>query len=113
VKDQSPRLKALLAEKLTLMREGLDVSTKLYQQGRGELQDVIQWQRELHQAELEVCTTDPERIAVWTQALASAKEFEKIARTRKQAALASSSEVLRASAYRLDVEIALERLNSK
>jgi outer membrane protein TolC len=94
------------------MRDGVDVSLKMYQHGQGELQDVIQWQRDLHQAELETCATDPERIAVWTRALASAKEFEKLAQTRKQAALASSSEVLRASAYRLDVEIALERLNS-
>jgi hypothetical protein len=91
----------------------VDVASKLYQQGRGELQDVIQWQKDLHQAELEVCVTNPERIAVWTRALASAKEFEKIAQTKKQMALASSSEVMRATAYRLDVEIALERLNAK
>ena len=57
--------------------------------------------------------SDWERVAVWTRALANAKEFEKLAQARKQMALASSSEVLRAAAYRLDAEIALERLKEK
>ena len=113
VEDRKRKLNALLEQKLELMREGVAVATKEFQFARIEVQEVINWHMDLHRAELDVCTNDRERIAVWTQALESAKEFETMVRAKRTMAQASGSELMRAMAYRLDVEIALERLNSK
>ncbi|HVW00634.1 MAG TPA: sigma-70 family RNA polymerase sigma factor, partial [Planctomycetaceae bacterium] len=53
--EEKPRLNALLEQKLKLMRDGVDVASKLYQQRRIELQEVIQWKMDLHKTELEAC----------------------------------------------------------
>jgi hypothetical protein len=107
------RLKALLNEKLKLMRDGADISLRQFQFGRAELQEVIDWQKDLHKAELDGCTSDKERIEVWTRALEEAKDIEQRVRAKRQFAQASPTTLMRATAYRLDIEIALERLNSK
>lgn len=113
VEGHDARLKALREQKLKLMRDGAAQSLREFQFARADLREVIEWQVDLHKAELYECTNDKERVDVWTRALAEAKEIEQKVQAKRQFAQASPTTLMRATAYRLDVEIALERLNSK
>jgi hypothetical protein len=107
------RLRALVAEKLKVMRDGAEISLRQFRSARVELQEVIDWQIDLRRAELDACTTDQERIAVWKRALEEAKDLEQMVQAKRQFAQATPTALMRATAYRLDAEIALERLNAK
>ena len=107
------RLRALVAEKLKVMRDGAEISLRQFRSARVELQEVIDWQIDLRGAELDACTTDQERIAVWKRSLDEAKDLEQMVQAKRLFAQATPTALMRATAYRLDAEIALERLNAK
>ncbi|MCI0456146.1 MAG: efflux RND transporter periplasmic adaptor subunit [Gemmataceae bacterium] len=110
---QDSRLKALLKERLATLRALAEQTTKDYQTGRASFDRVHQAMRALLHAELELCDSDKERIAVLERIVAQAKEYEKRADQRYKSGAVSISDALMAVAGRLEAEIALERAKAK
>ncbi len=107
------KVKALLTEKLGVLQEVASRTTKAYQVGSASFAEVLEANQAVRGAELDLCDTDKERIAVLEKKLEEAKEFEKKADQQMKAGTASPSAVLKAKVNRLDVEIALERIKGK
>jgi len=63
-------------------------------------------------AELDLCDTSKERVAVLEKMLAEAKDYEKTIFQQVESGGAQASTALKAKVSRLDVEIALERATS-
>lgn len=62
---------------------------------------------------LELCASDKERITIFEEAVAIAKEYEQTAVQLYEAGQVPASNSLTAKASRLEVEIALERARAK
>ena len=67
----------------------------------------------LGKAQLDLCDTNAERVAVLERMLAQARDYEKIAAERVKAAATPTTTLLKAKLSRLDVEVALERAKDK
>lgn len=107
------KIKQLLQERLATLKEVVKVATQDYQAGKVSFDRVSKATNDLLNAELELCQTDKERIAVFEKLVATAKDNETSAKARFKAGVALQSDVLLATASRLDAEIALERAKSK
>jgi hypothetical protein len=107
------KLKELLQERLAILRKLVQVTTTDYQAGKASFERVHQASRALLQARLDVCESDKERIALLEEAVGLARNYEKNAVQRYKAGVAPQSDVLTATAARLESEIALERAKAK
>ncbi len=107
------KLGKLLEERLATLREVASLTKKLYEVGMSSLSEVTRANRALLEAELELCQTDKERIAVLEKMVAQAKLLEEDTGRRFDAGVATHLETLEAKAGRLEVQIALERAMTK
>ena len=106
-------IKELLKERLAVLRELSDQTAKEYETGRVSFDRVHQARRAVMDAELELCESGKERLAILEKIAAQARESEKTAEQRYETGNAPRSDVLAATAGRLEAEIALERAKSK
>jgi hypothetical protein len=112
-KAASKRVQALLKERLATLKELAAVSKRSYVEGRTTVAEIARINRLLLKAELELCESNQERIAVHERAVALAKECERIAGLRVTAGTDGQASVLTARAERLSAEIALERAKGR
>ncbi len=105
----SPKIQALLKERLAILKEQVAVLQKRFEQGVVTAEVLLRARRRACQAELELCATDRERVEVLQRLLALAKETEARTAQLVKTGAASQSILLEARADRLEVEIALER----
>lgn len=103
------RIKNLRQEKLTALQAVAEMIGIFHRNGRAPYTDLVEARVAARHAELELCETDAERVAVLEKMLTEAREFEQFHRAQKEAAQGTEVEVLKAKAARLDVEVALER----
>jgi outer membrane protein TolC len=103
----------LLKERLAVLREASALADADYRAGRAPLDRVQQAARALRDAELDLCRTDGERLAVLEKVVASAKASEKAAEARYKTGTATKGDLLMATAGRLEAEIAFERVKAK
>lgn len=111
VKDS--RLKELLKEKLAIVREVSAQRLAAFQSGLTSFAQVNEASLAVLNAELDLCDTDVERIAVLEKMLATARDHEQSVAAIVKAGEATSGTALDAKAARLDIEIRLERIKSK
>jgi RNA polymerase sigma factor (sigma-70 family) len=105
----SSRLHFLLKERVDLLRKNAERAKRLYEQQAAGQDAVWQANLRLHKAELDLCETTKERIAVWEKIVNVYKEMEdRLTRLSTQGA-ASHEAVEEAKLNRLEAEIALER----
>jgi hypothetical protein len=109
-KDQ---VKQLQAEHTAALRSLVKLTTAEYRTGKVPFERVLLARQALLKAELGLCTSEKERIAVLRDAVALAKGHEATARQRYEAGTALQSDALLAAAARLRTEIALERASVK
>lgn len=107
------KIKTLRQERLTVLQDIAEMTFQLYQHARVSFSEVIEARREARIAELELCETDVERVAIWERMLTETKELEQLTLVRKEAGRDTEASLLRAKADRLEVEIALEQAKSK
>jgi hypothetical protein len=107
------RLNALLQERLTALREAANFTTKAYETGVETLANVMAANQAVHSAELDLCGTDKERIALLEKMISEAKNYETLAAQQVGRGIDFASSVPKAKVNRLEVEIALERLKNK
>jgi hypothetical protein len=99
----------LQRERLAVLQQVAGQLAELYQRGRGSVADILAAQKAALQAELELCATDSERLAVLGRLVAVAKQIEKFESDRSEAAGGDRLGLLRARANRLEAEIALAK----
>jgi hypothetical protein len=110
---EESKLKALLKERLAALQEAAARTTEEYKTGTASVAEVMAARRGVRDAELELCDTDKERLAVLEKMLEEARGFEKDAAKLVDVGKAPANSVFKAKADRLQIEIALERLKGK
>lgn len=103
----------LLEERRVTLNEVASHTKKLYEVGMVSISEVTKANWALQEAELEMCQTDEERIAVLEKMVTEAKLLEKHSGKMFDEGLATFLETLNAKAGRLEVQIALERAKTK
>jgi hypothetical protein len=111
VKDS--KLKELQKERLATTREFARLVGQRFKNRDGTLEEMMEATRILLEAELDVCDSDKERIAILEKFLGAARENERIATNLNKAGQGRESTALKAKTDRLQVEIALERAKVK
>lgn len=104
------QLQQLLKERHAVLRHIASQIADEYRAGKVSFAEVHRANQAIHKAEFDQCDTDKERAAVLEKMLAEAKENEKQAEATYQAGQAPARSVLAAKVDRLEVEIALARL---
>ena len=107
--ENDAKLKALLKEKLAIAQEVAALVSKAHQNGDTSVEAVVEANQVVGKAQLELCETNAERVAVLDRMLAQAKDFEKRAAELVKAAAGPKTTLLKATLTRLDCEVALER----
>lgn len=107
------KLKELLQAKLSILQEIASQRTKAHQGGHISFAQVYEANQAVRNAELDLCDTNKERVAVLEKMLADAKDYEGNLAQEVKAATVPTSALLKAKVSRLDVEIALERAKTK
>ena len=111
--ENDSKLKVLLKEKLAVAQEALAIVTKAHQNGDTSIEGVVEANQMVGKAQLDLCDTSAERIAVLERMLAQAKDFEKSVAELVKVAATPKTTLLKARLNRLDVEVALERAKEK
>ncbi len=107
------KLNHLLKDKVEVLQQVVTFCENGVKTGEIEYKQLYDAQRPLGRAQLELCSTDEERIVVLEKCLVEAKKCESILEERVQVQEMGKIDVLRAHADYLDIEIELERLKSK
>lgn len=103
------KVKALLTERLATVRDIHDQESRSFGQGAATSQGVHQAHLAVLNAELDLCESNKDRLAVLGRIVTAAKEYEARVSTAVAASTASSNAKARAKVARLDAEINLER----
>jgi RNA polymerase sigma factor (sigma-70 family) len=114
-KEPAPdqKVQALLKERLAVLKEMQNRADKLYQAGQESKGELLQIKLRVLKAELDLCATDKERIAVHEKMVAVLKEIEQQVEELVKQNAAGAGAVLEARLNRLEAEIALERARGK
>jgi outer membrane protein TolC len=107
------RVKELQQERLATCREIVKQVETRYKNGQGNYDELHEASRMVLAAELELCTSDKERVAVLEKFLPEAKKYEAMAEALFKAGQGTQTSMLKARAERLRVEIDLERAKAK
>jgi RNA polymerase sigma factor (sigma-70 family) len=107
------KVRALLEEKLALTRELAEAVQQLYKSSAASREQLLQANLRVFKAELDLCETDNERIAVYEKMVAAYKEMEEQALQLQKSGQAQRPVVIEARLNRLEAQIALERLKAK
>jgi tetratricopeptide (TPR) repeat protein/thiol-disulfide isomerase/thioredoxin len=111
--DANSRVRALQEERLATLKEIAAEREKAFRHGRAPSDDVLQARLLVLRAELELCDSDRERVAIHEKIVALAKETEETRASQYKARRLSHSDLLTAKANRLEAEVALERAKAK
>jgi hypothetical protein len=111
--NSSQKVRDLQKERLATAREVLKMATATFKNQTGSIDQLQAATRLAYDAELDMCDTDKDRVAVLTKFVAAAKENEQIAQGFAKAGQTRVSDSLLAKAERLRVEIELERAKDK
>jgi RNA polymerase sigma factor (sigma-70 family) len=111
--DKTAPQKELLKQRLAMAKEMAAQFEKGYQMGTVSLTQLLQAKDAVLKAELDLCESDKERVAVLEKMVASAKMSEETAAAMVQSGQASPTSLLEAKLKRLEAEIALERAKQK
>ena len=103
------KVKELRKERIAVLKDVVEVSTKLAQNARIEIADALDDRMTLLQAELDAAEKESERIALYMKALDSLKVYAELAKARFEAGRGTELAVLKVKAKRLEIEIQLEQ----
>ena len=108
--EKDSKVKALLKDRLAVLQQVVDLVSVAYRGGAVPLPKVIEAQQAASKAEFALCETDAERIAVLEKRLALAKQQVEIVQRMVGSAEVDTTDLLKARAKQLKIEVALERL---
>ena len=106
---QTKAVKRLLAVRVDTFRSAEEIFRQRHQAGNVGPDEVRRAVLSRLEAELDLADSKPARIALLEKQLEVAKALEDMVSKRQKAATATNLDILRARAFRLKFEIALER----
>jgi hypothetical protein len=106
--EPTDRVKELQKLRIETLRQATEIGLKLYQSGRIEVGQVLDDRITLLKAEVEAAPK-ADHIPLYTQAVASLKQFEDIAKSQHEAGRGTEYSLLRVRSKRLEVEVLLEK----
>ena len=111
--SQTSKVRALQEQRLAALRRLVTATTESYKSGHASFDDLSSATTARDEAELELCTSNPERVVVLQRGVAAAKVLEE--QEAKLAALKMAPEtvLLKATANRLRLEIILEQTRAR
>lgn len=107
------KLKTLLAERHSILKEVAAQISRAHKAGGVPITQVHEANQAMYEAELDLCDTIEERVAVLKKMLAAARDYERLVAKEVGAGEASTIATLRAKASRLEIEVALERAQTE
>jgi hypothetical protein len=111
--EGNTKVKALQRERHAILEKLAEATNVGYRNGTASLSQVVEANRAALNAELDLCETDKARVMVLEKMLTAAKDYEGAVEAKRKAVQASYADALKATADRLEVEIALERAKAK
>lgn len=107
------KLNALLKERLATVKLVAARMEAAYKAGEVTAERMIEAAEAVLKAELDLCESDKERVAVLVKLVEAARAREELVEKMVKAATAPGTALLRAKVSRLEAEIALERARRK
>jgi RNA polymerase sigma-70 factor (ECF subfamily) len=107
------RVRTLLKERLTILRDRASALREQYKSGTAALEPVQEADLRVYRAELDLCESDQDRVAVHEKIVAVLREIEQRVAALHKAAAAPDAAVTDAKLNRLEAEIALEQAKEK
>jgi outer membrane protein TolC len=107
--EQAATIERLLKQRRDTLRQVVELANAEYGAGRATQTDVVHATESLIEAELELTTDKAERIALREKRVESLRNLEQYTRAKQLVAVATSAELLAATAARLKAEIELLR----
>jgi RNA polymerase sigma factor (sigma-70 family) len=111
--DPNQKVQALLKERLTILKEMQNGVAKRYQSGHASKGEMLQINLRVLKAELDMCATDREQIAVHEKIVGVLKAIEQQAVELARHSAVDAGTLQEARLNRLEGEIALERARAK
>jgi hypothetical protein len=106
-------VRKLQEKRRDVLRQALDVRTRLYQSARAELGGVIETSKRLLTLELDLAATDAERIAAHERYLEKARAYVELAKAKHESGQGNLADVLDAREACLAAEVGLLRAGGK
>jgi hypothetical protein len=106
-------VRKLQEKRRDLLREALAAHETQFRSGRGTLDGIVKRSKDLLAAELDVATTDSERIAAHQRHFEKASMWFEVVKARREAARATGADALEAQAVLLEAEIGLLKAGGK
>jgi membrane fusion protein (multidrug efflux system) len=103
------KVKELRRERIAALQAMAEIETSLYQKGKTSLEEVQEAKVLVCEAELDAAEKESDRIALLQNLVEVLKQYEELAKVRKQTARGTEAAVLKARARRLEAEIRLEQ----
>lgn len=111
--NQGNKLHDLQEQRLGAFRKLVDISTERFKNGQMNADELHSAIKAKEEAELALCTSTQERVAVFEKAVAEAKLLEDQEAKLAASKLLPETSLLKATAERLQQEILLEQASSK
>ena len=111
--SQSGKVRELQQQRLATLRDLVKTTREHYNNGEVSSDELLSATRQEMEAELELCASNKERIAVLERVLAGAKALEEQAAKLAANKLLSKRALLKATADRLQQEILLEQARTQ
>ncbi|MBV9125249.1 MAG: hypothetical protein JO112_17980 [Planctomycetes bacterium] len=107
--EDAARIKTMLKERRDILQEIVNALHQQYLSGQVDEGRILLASRELFQAELDLCDSPAERVALYEKRVRTLKDYEKMSQERLKAGRISQADFLECKAQRLEGEIELER----
>lgn len=107
------KVKDLQQQRIATLKEIVEAFDAQRQNGRGSFEDLIEAKVQLLTAELEVASSDAERVTICENIVKQFVALEELAQANRESARGSYTAVLKAKARRLEAEISFERAKSR
>ncbi len=103
----------LLHDKHAVLSQLVKVQSEAYRRGEASIGAVVSAHQRLLEVDMELATTDADRITLLENAVHLASDLERVVTANFKAGSASQADVLRSQAARIDAEILLLRQRQK
>lgn len=108
-KKANPRIKELQKQRIAVLEDVQDATTRLYQNARTSFEDVHAASMALMAARLDYADTREERIKACDEAIEQAQRWQELVKARVEAARDTQITVMKTQAYLLEAQIAREK----
>jgi len=107
------KVRALQKDRINTLKAVADLETRLYQSGKASPEAMLEARVLVCDAELDAAEKESDRITVLKSLVAELKEYEELARARKESAKGTEVAILKVKARRLEAEIRLEQAQGR